>query len=658
MRLYGVKSIKVEDPATILSPTISCDEVFEPNSEVNIKVGEEHGKEMSYTLAVIDEGLLDITNFRTPNPSKYFFAKQSLGVKSWDVFNLVLNRNGSEIEKVFSIGGDGSNEKETNNPSANRFKSVVKFLGPFTLENGKSNNHAIEIPNYIGSVRVMVVGKNRKAFGRADKNIPVKKPLMVLSTLPRVLAPGEKLSMPVNVFAYQDDIKSVQVKVDSDSYVNTIGSKNKSLSFDKQGDKLAYFDFIAGDQIGIAHFDVNVSSGQHNANEKIEIEIRNPNPEQNVVYSELVKSGGSWEKSFENVGMEGSNSASVEISKFPSFNIDNRLRYLLKYPYGCVEQTTSSVFPQLFLDEISELDDNKKLKIKRNIKAAIRRLQGFQTARGGLAYWPGSVNDNEWGTNYAGHFLLEAKSKGYFINESFLNELIAFQKQKSDNYINRNNKSNQRIQAYRLYTLALAGKANLSAMNQLRVEKNIPKIASFLLSGAYGLIGQEQVALDLIQNLDYTIDEYKRWNRTYGSSVRDRSIILMTLMEIDKSKDAFKLAVDLADKMGSRNWYSTQTTAFGLMALAKFLGQQSKGDLNYNFDLDKDMEVSHASSEALDLYKLDISKKRNHNFSFTNKSKGDIYIRVVNTGKPLPQPTPSFKVRKLNIFVKILNGKI
>ena len=658
MRLYGVKSIKVEDPNTILTPTISCEEVFEPNSKVNITVGEKEGKEMSYTLAVIDEGLLDITNFITPNPSKYFFAKQSLGVKSWDVYDLVLNKNGSEIEKIFSIGGDDSNNQESKNPSANRFKSVVKFLGPFTLKGGKSINHSIEIPNYIGSVRVMVVGKTRKAFGRIDKNIPVKKPLMVLSTLPRVLAPGEKLSMPVNVFAYQNDIRNVQVKVDSDSYVKSIGSKNKTLSFDTQGDKLAYFDFMAGDQVGIAHFDVDVSSGKYSAKERIEIEIRNPNPEQNVVYSELVKSGESWNKSFENVGMQGSNSASIEISKFPSFNVDNRLRYLVKYPYGCVEQTTSSVFPQLFLDEISKMDDNKKLSIKRNVKAAIRRLQSFQTARGGLAYWPGSTNDNEWGTNYAGHFMLEAKNRGYFINESFLNEWIVFQKSKSDNYVKNNGLYHQRTQAYRLYTLALAGKANLSAMNQLRVDVKMPKVARFLLAGAYGLIGQDQVALDLIHNLDYAIQEYDDWYWTYGSSVRDRSIILMTLMQIGKSKDAFKLAVDLAEKMGSHNWYSTQTTAFGLMALSKFLGQQSKDDLVYDFDLDKDMTVSHSSAEALDLYNLDLSKKQNHKFNFTNKSKGDIYVQIVNSGKPLPQPTPSFSNElEMQVVYKDTDGK-
>jgi len=658
MRLYGVKSIKVEAPSTILKPSIQCLEIFEPNSRVNISVGEDNGNEMSYTLAVIDEGLLDITNFKTPNPSKHFFAKQSLGVKSWDVYDLVLNRNGSEIEKIFSIGGDGSNNQDNNNPSANRFKSVVKFLGPFTLKKGTANNHTIDIPNYVGAVRVMVVGKTRKAFGRTEKNVPVKKPLMVLSTLPRVLAPGEKISMPVNVFAYEDDIRNVKVEVDSDSYVSALGVKNKTVTFDRQGDKIVNFEFVAGDEVGIAHFDVDVSSGNYRATESIEIEIRNPNPEQNEVYTELVKPGETWQKNFENIGMKGSNSANVEISSFPSFNVENRLRYLVRYPYGCVEQTTSSVFPQLFLDDIAELNDNKRLDIKRNIKAAIRRLQGFQTARGGLSYWPGSSYDNDWGTNYAGHFLIEAKNKGYFLNESFLNDWIKYQKNKSDAY-SAGNRYSHRIQAYRLYTLALAGEPNLGAMNVLRVNRDLPKMARFLLSAAYALIGQDNVALDLIQKLDYTVDDYGDWYWTYGSGTRDRSIILMTLLQIGKSKDAYNLALDLAEKMGSQNWYSTQTTAFTLMALSKFLAKQKKDDLVYAFKHDNDFNVSHTSTENVDLYTLDLSEKSDHTFDFTNNSKGDIYVRLVNTGKPLPQPTPSFnKELDMKVVYKNSDGVI
>ena len=642
VRLYGVTSIKVEDPKTKLHPVIQCADEFEPNTNVDIAISEENGKEMSYTLAVVDEGLLDITNFNTPNPSKHFFAKQSLGVKSWDIYDMVLNRYGDNIAKIFSVGGDGTGSNEAENPSANRFKSVVKFLGPFTVKNGETNNHKIEIPNYIGAVRIMVVGKNRKAFGKVDKNVVVKKPLMLLSTLPRVLAPGEKLLVPVNVFAYQDDIKQVTVNAEGDDFLISKGPTEKEMAFEKQGDKLTHFDFAAGDKTGIAHFNFKVSSGTYSADENIEIDIRNPSPRKTEVYSQLLESGESWNKEFNNLGIKGSNEATVEISKFPSFNLNDRLRYLIRYPYGCVEQTTSSVFPQLYLEEISNLSEGKKRRIKGNIQSGIRRLMGFQTSRGGLSYWPGSSSDNDWGTSYAGHFILEARSKGYFVNDGFINRWVAYQKKASDQYVDSKYDYVQRSQAYRLYTLALAGQANLSAMNRLRVSNIENKLTRFLLAASYALVGQDDVARQLIENLDYVIKDYQEMSYSYGSGLRDRSLILLTLLKIGDQKKSFELALDIANKLGQKKWYSTQTTAFGLMSLTKFLATQKNDMLNYNFDFDNLMKVEHESEEALDVYDLDLAKIENHKFTLTNKSNGSMYVRILSSGKPLPAPMPSY----------------
>ncbi|MBT8231558.1 MAG: hypothetical protein KJN84_02945 [Bacteroidia bacterium] len=642
IRLYGVQNIKIDDPKTQLVPEINCAEEFQPNSNVEISVEEKTGKEMSYTVAVVDEGLLDITNFKTPNPKSHFFAKQSLGVKSWDLYDYVLNNHGGEIEKIFTVGGDGSNAQDSENPSANRFRPVVRFLGPFKLKKGESKSHNVDIPNYVGAVRLMVVAKNRVAFGQTEKNVPVKKPLMLMSTLPRVLAPGETIDVPVNVFAYDDNIKEVTVNAETDNLILPLALEKNQLAFERQGDQMTNFKYKVGELTGISKFKFDATANNFEAKDEVEIEIRNPSPIKTIVESELVQPGEKWSAAFGNVGISGSNEAVLEISQFPAFDLKKRLAYLIKYPYGCVEQTTSSVFPQLYLSQVSNQTEEEKNKIRINVEAGIRRLVGFQTTSGGLSYWPGSADANSWGTSYAGHFLLEAIKKGYYVNDQFIKNWTAFQKRQSQKFKYSSRYYNQIDQAYRLFTLVLAGSPDLSAMNYLRSQPKLNNTVACLLSASYALVGQKNVAKNLIENLDFTVDEFNELGYSYGSKLRDRSLMLMCLQYIGDEKEAFKLGISIAEKLSSTKWYNTQALAFGLMSLTQYIGGLEKGDIIYNFKFDADMNVKHTSGEALDIYSLNVNDSDSHNFSFENNSNNPLYVRILNSGKPLPSPSPSY----------------
>src|SRR5690606_19995340 len=179
----------VIDKNTVLQPQISMPEVLRPEQKATIKVSEKSGRAMTYTLAIVDDGLLDLTRFKTPNAWDKFYAREALGVKTWDVYNDVIGAYGGKVNQVFSIGGDediGGGE----NKNADRFKPVVRYLGPFKLQKGKSNVHKVQLPNYIGSVRTMVVAGNAatSAYGSTEKATPVRSPLMVLASLPRKIS--------------------------------------------------------------------------------------------------------------------------------------------------------------------------------------------------------------------------------------------------------------------------------------------------------------------------------------------------------------------------------------------------------------------------------------------------------------------------------------
>ncbi|MCH7534691.1 MAG: hypothetical protein IH948_02920 [Bacteroidetes bacterium] len=362
---------------------------------------------------------------------------------------------------MLSIGGDGSVEVDENSKQ-NRFKPVVKFLGPFYLKPGETRKHSYKMPNYVGSVKTMVVAAYKGSYGSTSKATQVKKPLMVLATLPRVLGPKEEISLPITVFAMDDKIKKVKVMVTGNELIQAVGKSSSELTFTQTGDQLAFFKMRVGETIGKGSVKIVVTSGEEKAIYFVDVNIRTPNPPVVDVASNAIAGGGSWRSSLKKVGLEGTNEAIVEVSAMPPFNISKRLNYLIKYPHGCIEQTTSSVFPQLYLSDVVQMPKEKKEQITRNVKNGIARLTLFQCADGGLAYWPGGYASNEWGTNYAGNFLLEAKRAGYTVPAELMNNWLKYQKKKANGWA-AGDKISELTQANRLYLLALAGEPQLGA---------------------------------------------------------------------------------------------------------------------------------------------------------------------------------------------------
>ncbi|MEL7342430.1 MAG: alpha-2-macroglobulin family protein, partial [Bacteroidota bacterium] len=241
IRLYGVIPIKVEDPNTILHPELAMADVLEPNSRVQIQVSERDRGPMTYTVAVVDEGLLGLTRFKTPDPWSTFYAREALGVKTWDLYDHVLGAYGGEVKSLLNIGG-GADGEGPEGKKPDRFKPVVKFLGPFELKAGETNSHVIEMPNYVGAVRTMIVASNGQgAYGKTEKSVPVRKALMVLGSLPRVLGPGENVRLPVTVFSTDEGSKVVNVKVETGKRMLVDGPEKQVVRFYDAGEKMAYF---------------------------------------------------------------------------------------------------------------------------------------------------------------------------------------------------------------------------------------------------------------------------------------------------------------------------------------------------------------------------------------------------------------------------------
>ncbi len=635
IRLYGVIPIGVEDPTTHLEPVISMPDEIEPGQEVTIKVSEKSKRKMTFTLAIVEEGLLDITKFKTPEPWKKFYAREALGVKTWDLYDDVMGAFGSRIERLLAIGGDGEMEAKEEDPRANRFKAVVKYFGPFTLDGG-TKEIKFTMPQYIGSVKTMVVAGYEGAYGHAEKATPVRKPLMVLATLPRVLGPEETLKLPITLFTQDKKIKNIKIEIKTKGPISLPGGSTRNVVMSPSGDLTVDFDLAVKSETGIGKITVIASSGSIQSTDEIEIEVRNPNPPVSQVSNTFLEKGKTWNGSVVPVGVAGTNAAVLEISTIPPINLGYRLKYLIEYPHGCIEQTTSTAFPQLYLDVVKSMTDSEKARTKYNVTRAIERIKMFVTRDGGFAYWPGAQDADSWGSSYAGHFLIEAESKGYYVAADIMKRWKKFQRNKAMEW--RRNEyqyyNTDQIQAYRLYTLAAAGAAELSAMNRLREMNDLSSSAKWTLAAAYAKAGQPEAAKKMVVDLTMIIKPYQEMGYSYGSDLRDKAIILETLLLLDEQAKGFELLKEISTQLSSQSyWMSTQTVAFCLKSVGLFVTLAKRGDLKFAYTYGG--KTVHASTDLpVSQIQLTINGVQKAAINITNESGGSLFARVINSGIP------------------------
>jgi uncharacterized protein YfaS (alpha-2-macroglobulin family) len=631
IRMYGIVPIEVVDKNTILAPTLSMPDVLKPEQTFTVKVGEKTGKEMTYTIAVVDEGLLDLTRFKTPNAWDSFYVREALGVKTWDVYDDVIGAYGGKINQIFSIGGDqdlgGGKAKK-----ANRFKPVVLYYGPFKLEKGQTKSHQLKLPKYIGSVRTMVVAgdANTSAYGSVEKATPVKSPLMVLASLPRKISPSEKVTIPVTIFATENNIKNVTIQLKTSNGLKVMGSATQSLTFAQPDEKMAYFNLVVGSATGIAKVQVIATSGKEKSVYDVEIDMTNPNPVTNTFTDIILPPNSTKTISWKTFGVSGSNKARLEVSSMPTMNLNGRLQFLIQYPHGCVEQTTSSVFPQLFLNDVVDLDATRKGIIQKNITAGITRLGSFQLSNGGLSYWQGNTIADDWGTSYAGHFLIEAEKKGYVLPINFKSKWVSYQQKEAKQWRFEPKYGNDLAQAYRLYTLALAENADLSSMNRLRETKGISNESKLRLAAAYVLAGQKSAGQNLL--LSTSIDnESSNYNYYYyGSSERNRAMALETMLLLGQKQKAFAMATKLAKEMSNNQWMSTQTTAYCLYSMSKFA--ISNGPKGINLQFSKNGKGETISTQKTIADRSLVVQSGANSVVLKNIKNNTVYVRVLNTG--------------------------
>lgn len=653
MRMYGVMPVAVKDPQTILHPTISMPDLLRPETDFRITVSEQSGRPMTYTLAIVDEGLLDLTNFKTPDPWNEFYAREALGIRTWDLYDHVLGAKNGSYPAMFSTGGD-ENLKPADS-KANRFNPVIRFIGPFHLKKGEKQSHTLRLPTYVGSVRTMVVAGYEGAYGKAEKTTPVRTPLMLLSTLPRTLSTGEDICVPVNIFAMEGDAKKVTASMQTEGCdIQIQGQSTRHIVFRQPGDTLIKFRIKTQETTGKATIRLKAQSGKYQAQETVEIDVRNPNPA-------FTSRKGQWLQAGQTLTLpysgENIQEAHLEVSRIPSFDVCRRIGFLQNYMHLCTEQLTSKALPLLYLQDFMEVSPQESAKIKDNTQESIYQLYTRQLNDGSFVYWPGNAVADEWITSYAGMYLTLAKEKGYSILPQALNRWKNFQGNAARNWrmpsgVNAWQSCMQ--QAYRLYTLALAGAPEYGAMNRLKEQTDMPLQARWMLAGAYALAGQNKIANELTYNLSTAIPAYARQNSIYGSNMRDEAFILEALLQMGRQAEALEQARRLSAELADEQAFDTQSTAFALMAMGRLAGDLS-GTLSFSWKVNDGEKQQIASVKAGYITSLPSMEKSNA-VTITNQGEGALNAEIITRTQPCNDTLPALS-RGLRMDIKYVDLK-
>ena len=570
IRMYGVVPVKIEDPLLRLKPVIEVPETSNTKKNITVTVSEENHQGMTYTLAIVDEGILGLTNFHTSNPYDYFNAKQALKVRTWDNYNYVIDAFTGELGTVYAIGGDGFINQEI--ALDKRFKAYAVTLGPFELKEGKnSNTHEFEVPQCSGALRFMVVAKGQdKAYGAAEQQMKVIDPITLYATAPRVTAPGDEMNLKVQVLAPNMKGKNLKVVVDNKN-LTAVGELPNSVKVDENGEAMVVMKVKVPETLGLATMDVKVSADGFEAQTTTDIPIRMPYAEKRQTYTKEIAPGATETIDFDMKGLDGTQEGQFTVASLIPVDLYSRLNYLTTYPYGCLEQVVSSVFPQLYLNYFIEQSTEDLNKTTSAINNGIASLKSYQKADFTLTNYVGGSYSDPWTEIYALHFLVEAKNQGFDVPDYLLTGLIGHQAEIARVWrMNPDFKQGETIQAYRLFVLALGGAPEMGALNRFKEQQMNYKLSSLLTAATYAQVGKKNMVSQFWPTVESN-ESMSDYISSFGSTTRDLAFLTYSEMLCSRDEASIQGHInDLCEILNSGRWLDTQSTAFALFTLGKY----------------------------------------------------------------------------------------
>ncbi|MEZ5002783.1 MAG: MG2 domain-containing protein [Chitinophagales bacterium] len=589
---HGFASFPVEPKKGKLN--LSVDATEKSRSKTKQKITINSVPNAHLTVAVVDEGILALGNQQTPDPYAYFYAKRALEVNSSDLYPYLF-------PEITATGGDAdmlaAEMANRQNPLKNKRVKLVSFWSDKLVadKNGKVS-FEVDIPQFSGSLRVMAVGCKDQMFGSIDENIVVADPIVVSSGIPRFLSMGDEWTMKVNVSNTTGKAANSKVSVETEGPLTVVENASQNINVPPNSEQEVSFTVKAGNKIDVAKIIARVEALGESFVEETDITIRPAASLEKQYTSGIIEAGETKSIAFPQNFMASSAEHKIFISSSPLAQFTEKFDQLVAYPFGCLEQTVSKAFPQLYFEDLIAAVYNgqdkvvDKNEIKRNVQHAIDKIKTMQLSNGGLSYWPNNGEVNWWSSAYAAHFLIEAKAKGYQVDSKMFNRLMDYlrsklkQKEKIVYYYNGNEKKTivSKETAYSLYVLAAAGEPDHSSMKHYL--SNVDELsldAKYLLACAFIMSGDITSSIKLLPGAFQGEQSVPVFGGSFYSYIRDLAVSTNALIEAQPDHpqipDMVKL---LSTEMGNKKYLNTQEAAFGFLALGKYARLRPIGKAN------------------------------------------------------------------------------
>jgi uncharacterized protein YfaS (alpha-2-macroglobulin family) len=665
-RALGIEHIAIDHAESKLLVSLDAPAKALPETTVHVKVKapDAKGQPAVVTLSAVDVGILNITEFITPDPFASFFGNLRYGAELRDVYGRLIERFAGQKGKL-RFGGDAAGKRIHDLPK--KVKLVDLFSGPVMLDAQGEADIPVVLPDFNGTLRLMAVVATADRFGSKDQEMTVAAPIVAELSTPRFLSFGDTSTIALDLNNLSGHDENLNVVVSSGDGLS-IKDASRQVAL-KNGEKQTLrFEASAGQAVALVPVSVKVTSADTKMDRQFALQIEAPTPPQTVSHRFVVKPGDSADLHMTELAefFPGTITGHVTVSSNPPIDVRAAIQGLLEYPYGCVEQTTSTAYPFVFVDE----DAAKKYGLKpytREQREAIlnkvfAKLAALQSTDGGFSLWGGSSNVEVWLTAFVADFLADAKDQGFDVPDAMQKKALDYlflSMQKNvpqlsghaqaaagsgndetfNDYYERNNHHFDPL-VYAAYVLAREKRAPIATLKQLfeaRAHSDSP-LSLTELSVALKLMGDDQRSATAASE---AITKHRPnggwWWGEYGSDVRDSamSYALMTRYKIGPSNVADLLNALVGQVDAHSRYYSTNEQ------MALFLaGEQLAVQAGQKFSAQLQRPAGPLGLEGTTPASADLSSSDLAQVKLTNSGDTTVFVEVSMHAYPIAV-TPS-----------------
>ena len=581
-RAFGALSLNVERLPGRMGVTIDAPEEIRPHTRLTVTARAEKGA--AVTIAAVDEGILQLVQQKTPDPYEHFYRKLALELRAFDIFALLFPEV-APLEGKSAAGGDGAGEDASPfvRTEGIRRAEPVAFWSDVQIADDSGRVRAtFDVPEFQGALRLMAVAHRQDVFGSSQRTTRVRDPLLLLPTFPRFLSLGETARIPVTVRNDTPKDGRFTVSLRVEGAVRVAGESSRTLDVPRGADRTIAFSIETGEAPGDAFFTLTGSGNGETTTATAPLSLRADLPART-----LEGAGGIADRVTTLPAADlgafrpGTVTRDLRISSLPVLQFTGRLAYVLTYPYGCVEQTTSSAFPLLYLGDLAkelEPDLFRKGDPAVYVQAGIDRLATMQVDSGGFSFWPNGDTPYPWGSVYATHFLVEARRAGYPVESAEYDRALGFVQREAraqEQYL----PADLQRTVYALYVLARAGKPDIGTMDFVR-ERHKAELSlesRALLGAAYAAAGNPRAFEEMIRDVQDAETRDRQTGDNLNSTVRNRAFVLMALLDAKPNDPRVPSLIDRLSRDAGKDgfWWNTHETSMALVALGQFFRRQA-----------------------------------------------------------------------------------